>query len=99
MRTRFTQATVVIVAIAALVARAGAERVKVEVPVFEGGEGMDFFVQCAREYEKLRPDIEIDLYGDPRIADKVRIRILEGTFPEATNAQINYWPLIRNGYV
>jgi raffinose/stachyose/melibiose transport system permease protein len=72
-------------------------RVRVEVPIFEGGEGTDFFILCAREYEKARPDVAIDLYGDPRIADKVRVRILEGSFPEATNARINYWPLIRNG--
>ncbi len=33
----------------------------------------------------------------PRIHDKVRVRILERSFPEVTNARLNYWALIRNG--
>jgi len=79
----------------------------VEVPVFEGGEGLDFFLQCARDYTDARaerakwgePRVLIDLYGDPRIADKVRVRVLEGSFPAVTNAGLNYWALIRNGDV
>ena len=72
---------------------------RVEVPIFEGGAGLDFFFFAAREYEKVRPDVQVDLYGDPRIADKVRVRILEGTFPEVSNAGLNYWALIRNGEI
>ena len=69
------------------------------MPVFEGGEGLDFFFECARAYEQEHPGIKIDLYGDPRIHDKVRVRILERSFPEVTNARLNYWALIRNGDV
>ncbi len=76
---------------------AEAARASIRVPIFEGGEGMDFFLQCARAYEKERPDVAVNLYGDPRIADKIRVRVLEGTFPEVTNARLNYWALIRNG--
>ena len=72
---------------------------RVEVPIFEGGAGLDFFFFAAREYEKVRPDVQVDLYGDPRIADKVRVRILEGSFPEVSNAGLNYWSLIRNGEI
>ena len=79
----------------AVVAQAG--NVTIEVPVFEGGEGLDFFIECAERYQRHRPNVTVNLYGDPRIADKVRIRCLEGTFPEASNAAINYWPLIANG--
>jgi raffinose/stachyose/melibiose transport system permease protein len=73
--------------------------VAIEMPVFEGGEGLSFFLNCARAYEKIRPDVKVNLYGDPRIADKVRVRILEGTFPEITNATLNYWALIKNGEI
>ncbi len=73
--------------------------IRVEMPVFEGGEGLDFFFECARAYEQEHPGIKIDLYGDPRIHDKVRVRILERSFPEVTNARLNYWALIRNGDV
>ena len=72
---------------------------RIEVPIFEGGAGLDFFFLAAREYEKARPEVEVNLYGDPRIADKVRVRILEGTFPEVSNAGLNYWALIRNGEI
>ncbi|HUU70155.1 MAG TPA: hypothetical protein VM186_11560, partial [Planctomycetota bacterium] len=63
-----------------------AEPVTIDMPMFEGGEGLQFFTYCAREYEKLRPDVTVNLYGDPRIVDKLRVRILEGSYPEATNA-------------
>jgi ABC-type sugar transport system permease subunit/ABC-type glycerol-3-phosphate transport system substrate-binding protein len=73
--------------------------IRVEMPVFEGGEGLDFFFECARAYEQGHPGVKIDLYGDPRIHDKVRVRVLERSFPEVTNARLNYWALIRNGDV
>ena len=72
---------------------------RVDMPIFEGGEGLDFFLECASLYEQENPGKIIDLYGDPRIADKVRVRILEGSYPDVTNAGLNYWPLIRNGTV
>src|SRR5262245_40177667 len=82
---------------AAAPANAG-ETVTIEVPLFTGGEGLDFFLQCARDFEALNPhtfiddagtmrtaNIRVNLYGDPRIVDKVRVRIFEGTHPELTN--------------
>jgi raffinose/stachyose/melibiose transport system permease protein len=80
-------------------AASGVPSITIEVPLFEGGAGKDFFLQCAREYEKARPDVAVNCYLDPRIADKVQVRVLEGSFFEITNAFINYWPLIRNGDV
>lgn len=72
---------------------------RVDMPVFEGGAGLDFFLECARIYEAENPGVAIDLYGDPRIVDKIRVRVLEGSYPDVTNAGLNYWPLIRNGTV
>jgi raffinose/stachyose/melibiose transport system permease protein len=87
-------------AILSLLAPFASAKVTIDVPLFEGGAGKEFFLRCAREYEKLRPDVKVDLYLDPRIDDKVRVRVLEGSFPEVTNpGTINYWPLIRNGDV
>ena len=80
-------------------ARAAPQRTTIEVPIFEGGCGLTFFYEAARGYEKARPDVAVDLYGDPRIADKIRVRVLEGSYPEVTNAGLNYWALIRNGQV
>lgn len=78
---------------------AGEQSIELEIPVFEGGEGLDFFFECAREYEKERPRVTVNLYGDPRIADKLRVRMLEGTYPDITNGWLNYPALIRNGKV
>ena len=73
------------------------EPVEVEMAIFEGGEGLAFFLYCAREYEKINPNIKINMHGDPRNPDKMRIRILEGSVPEITNADMNqHWALIRN---
>jgi ABC-type sugar transport system permease subunit/ABC-type glycerol-3-phosphate transport system substrate-binding protein len=83
----------------ARVADAGQDgrKIVIEVPMFEGGAGLTFFDRCAREYEKLKPHVRVNLYGDPRIADKMRVRILEGDHPELSDATLNYWVLIRNG--
>jgi ABC-type sugar transport system permease subunit/ABC-type glycerol-3-phosphate transport system substrate-binding protein len=72
---------------------------RIEIPIFEGGGGVAFFSQAAREYEKIRPDVSVDLYGDPRIADQVRVRVLEGSYPDASDAPIDYWSLISAGDV
>jgi raffinose/stachyose/melibiose transport system permease protein len=77
---------------------AHAQKIHIEIPVFAGGEGMDFFTQCARDYERVNPNVIVDLYGDSRIDDKVRIRVLEGTWFEATNSfGLNWWGLIKRG--
>ncbi len=172
-----------LIALTVLVAVAqarGAAPIKIELPLFEGGAGKAFFLDCAREYElcgtwdvmlgakaavwsfrdgkllagdqlgkyenvrtetdgqrwnitadrlvgtllanpesfsgdvkisaggvettqrvsgRKRDPVIVDMYLDPRIEDKVRVRILEGSFFEITNAFINYWPLIHNGKV
>jgi raffinose/stachyose/melibiose transport system permease protein len=83
--------------IGSTVARA---QIVIETPFFEGGSGKDFYLLAAREYEKVRPGVKVDMYLDPRIAEKVQVRLLEGDFPEITNpGTINYWPLIDNGDV
>ena len=75
------------------------QRTRIEVPLFEGGAGLEFYDYVSRAYEEERPDVDVDFYGDPRIVDKVRVRILEGSFPEVSNAGLNYWSLIRNGEI
>jgi raffinose/stachyose/melibiose transport system permease protein len=87
-----------IIAYLANAARA-ADKIHIEEMLFEGGAGTDWFHEAAREYENARPDIKIDEFLDPRILNKVQVRILEGSFPEITNAFLNYWPLIHNGDV
>src|SRR3954451_9018915 len=62
------QLRLIAVVLAAVPIIAHAENlIRVEVPVFAGGEGMDFFNECAAEYNKIQDKVFVDLYGDPRI--------------------------------
>ncbi|HWZ94485.1 MAG TPA: extracellular solute-binding protein [Opitutaceae bacterium] len=74
--------------------------ITLDIPVFAGGNGTAFYEETARQFEALRPGVKINLYGDPRIEDKVRIRIIDGNYPDASNAGYVPWPiLIRTGKV
>ena len=57
--------------------------VELDIPLFAGGYGTAFYEESAREFEKLRPDVRIRIYGDPRISDKLRVRIIDGNLPDA----------------
>jgi raffinose/stachyose/melibiose transport system permease protein len=73
---------------------------EIEVAIFAGGYGLKFFEETARQFEQLRPGVRVNLYGDPRISDKVRIRVIEGTYPNATDAYgLPWFNLIRGGKV
>lgn len=80
-------------------ARGADDRTEIEVAIFAGGEGVDFFQTAAREYEKVNPKVKVNLYGDPRIEDKLRVRIIEGNVPDLTNAILAYHQLIEAGQI
>lgn len=65
-----------------------------EIPVLVAGYGAEFFEETAREFEKLRPGVTVRLYGDPRINDQVRTRVMAGEWPDATDAVLLYPRLI-----
>jgi len=73
--------------------------VELEIPIFVGGFGIDFFLETARLYEENHPGIKVNLYGDARIANKMRIRVLGGDFPDATDAELPWHELIQAGKV
>ncbi len=56
---------------------------QLDIPVFTGGFGIDFYLETARQFEALRPSVKIKLYGDPRVQDKLRVRIIDGDLPDA----------------
>lgn len=71
---------------------------ELDIPVFSGGYGLSFYEETARQFEALRPGVKVNLYGDPRIQDKLRIRIIDGHYPDAASAPYVLWPtLIRAG--
>ncbi len=73
---------------------------ELDIPVFAGGYGIAFYEETARRFEQVRPDVKIRLYGDPRIADQLRIRLIDGNPPDAAAVADILWPqLIRAGRV
>lgn len=57
--------------------------ITLDIPVFAGGYGTGFYEETARAFERVRPGVRINLYGDPRISDKLRVRIIDGHLPDA----------------
>jgi ABC-type sugar transport system permease subunit/ABC-type glycerol-3-phosphate transport system substrate-binding protein len=76
--------------LAALAAPA-AEPVRLDVPVFDGGYGITFYAETARLFEEARPGVLVHVYGNPRIQDQLRIRIIDGHLPDAASAPYILW--------
>jgi raffinose/stachyose/melibiose transport system permease protein len=71
---------------------------QLDVPVFEGGYGTAFYEETARRFEGLRPGVRVHVYGNPRIQDQIRVRIIDGQLPDAAAAPYILWTaLARNG--
>ena len=87
--------------VSGLAAAAGrAASVEIEIPVRSGGYGTAFYEQTARQFEAVRPGVKVNLFGDPRIEDKVRVRVMGGDYPDAALAPYLFWPaLIQAGKV
>lgn len=75
------------------------EQVVIDIPVLAAGFGGGFFEQTAREFERLRPDVRVKLVGDARMHEKVRIRVMAGELPDATDAVLLYDTLIAHGKI
>jgi raffinose/stachyose/melibiose transport system permease protein len=73
--------------------------VRIEVPVFVGGFGIGFFENAARDFEAERPWVQVDLHGDPRIADRLGVRLLAGDVPDVTDANLPWSRLIAAGEI
>lgn len=73
--------------------------ITIDIPVLAAGFGGGFFEQTARQFERLRPDVRVNLVGDARMHEKVRIRVMAGELPDATDAVLLYDTLIANGKI
>lgn len=89
--------------LAGLLARAetgpAAAPVEIDIPVLVAGYGSAFYEETAREFEKLRPGVRVRIGGNPRINDQVRIRVMAGDDPDATDAVLLYPNLIKAGRI
>jgi len=75
--------------------------IELEVAIFQGGYGLDFFEYAAREYEKMHPNIRIKIWGNPRIWEQLRPRFVAGDVPDLTwpGWGMDYWALVADGKV
>jgi N-acetylglucosamine transport system substrate-binding protein len=71
--------------------------VTLEVAVFEGGYGIEWHKGIARKYEALNPGIKVNLWGDPRVDEKLKPRVLRRNPPDMANAGLPVWKLITAG--
>lgn len=71
-------------------------KIELEVAVFQGGFGLDFFQDAAREYEKLHPNVRIKVWGNPRVWEQLRPRFVAGDPPDLTwpGWGMDYWALV-----
>ena len=67
----------------------------VEVAVFEGGYGIGWHQDVAAKWTAANPGVTIDLWGDPRVVDKVKPRFLRGDPPDLVITKyLPIWRLI-----
>lgn len=74
--------------------------VVVEAAVFEGGYGIGWHQRIAKQYseEQVEGDVSVNLWGDPRVVEKVKPRILRGNPPDLMlMADLPIWKMIAAG--
>jgi N-acetylglucosamine transport system substrate-binding protein len=64
--------------------RAGAGRRPrvLDIMYFHGGFGVEFIEDVGRQFESLHPDVRVKIWASPRIAEKIRLRLLSGDPPD-----------------
>jgi len=69
---------------------------EVEVAVFKGGYGIDFFEKAAREYEAKHPGVKIKVWGNPRVWEQLRPRFVAGSPPDLCYPGwgLDHWSLV-----
>lgn len=71
--------------------------VEVEVAIFEGGYGVNWHQKIAAEYNAAHADegIRVRLWGDPRVSEKIKPRLLRGDPPDVLLLhRMPFWRLI-----
>ena len=71
--------------------------ITLDVAVFEGGYGIEWHKSIARQYERLHPNIRVNLWGDPRVDEKIKPRILRRNPPDLASCNLPVWKLIVAG--
>lgn len=69
-----------------------------EVQAFEGGYGIDFFQQAAKEFTDLHPELKIKVEGGPRVWEQLRPRFVAGNPPDLAfpGWGMDHWALVED---
>ncbi len=69
---------------------------ELNVALFKGGYGIDFFETAASEYEAAHPGKRIKVWGNPRVWEQLRPLFVAGTPPDLSwpGWGMDYWPLV-----
>lgn len=72
---------------------------KLEVAAFKGGYGIDFYQAVAKEFETKNPDLKVDVWGDPRVWEKLRPRLVGNEPPDLMYPGwgLDHWALVEEG--
>lgn len=102
-RAKLVQALALLAALGLWAGAASAQAPKrtVEVLVFKGGYGSDFFEDAAKQFEAAHPDIQVTVQGDPRAWDLLIPRLASGTPPDLVwpGWGMNLTPVISEGQI
>lgn len=104
-------AIVLAVAVVGCGKRQAANENVLDVAIFQGGYGIEFFEEKAREFEQKHPELltpegsetplKIKITGNPRIWDILRPRFISGDVPDLAwpGWGMDYWKLVEEGQV
>jgi ABC-type glycerol-3-phosphate transport system substrate-binding protein len=69
--------------------------ITIEAAVFEGGYGIGWHKEVAAKWSAENPGLHVELWGDPRVVDKVKPRFLRGDPPDLViEKYLPIWRLI-----
>lgn len=73
----------------------------VEVAAFKGGFGVDFYEQAATEFDQKNPGVTTKVWGDPRVWEKLRPRMVADNPPDLMYPGwgLDHWGLAQEGQI
>lgn len=72
-----------------------------EVAAFQGGYGIDFYEQAAKEFAEKNPNLKIKVWGNPRVWEQLRPRFIGNDPPDLTfpGWGMDHWSLVEEGQI
>lgn len=72
---------------------------EIEVAAFQGGYGIDFYEQAAKEFSEKNPGLTVKVWGNPRVWEQLRPRFIGGNPPDLTfpGWGMDHWALAEEG--